>query len=87
MRRNVPAALGVDPQVARGAAAVALPARGVGGVAADHHRLAGTEREVVHLAQRQELRQAARGVERVRAVVAEERLAVRGDEQDVARRA
>ncbi len=38
---------------------------------------------MIDLAERQQLRQAARGVERERAVVAEERLAVRGHEQDV----
>ena len=79
-----PAARGVDPKVSRRAAAITLPPCRVRGVAADHHRLAGTVGEMVHLAQRQELRHAAGGIERVRAVVAEERLAVRSDEEDVA---
>ena len=77
------AARGVDPKMSRGTAAIALPARGVGGVASDHHRLAWSEGQVVHLSERQHLRHAARGVQRVRAVIAEERLAVRRDEQNV----
>ena len=70
------AARRVDPQVARGAAAIALPARRIRRVAADHLRVAGAERQVVDLAERHQLRHAARQVERVRAVVAEERLPV-----------
>ena len=76
-------ALGIDPQMAGGAAAVAFPARRVGGVAADDLRVARPEREVVHLPQRQHLRRAAFGRDRVGAHVAEERLAVRADEQDL----
>ena len=75
-------ALGVDPQVAGGAAAVALPARRVGGVAADHLRLARAEGKVVHRPERQQLRQPAVDTEREGAMVAHERLAVRADEQD-----
>ena len=82
------AARSVDPQVAGGAAPVALPARRVGGVAADDLRLVlahhGPEGEVVHLPQRQHLRCATFGRNRERAVVAEEGLAMRRDEQDVA---
>ena len=87
MRRKLPLPSASIHRVARGAAAIALPARRIGGVAADHHRVAGAEREVVDLAERQQLRHAAGGVERERAIVAEERLAVRGHEQDAGRRA
>jgi len=76
--------LRVDPQVARRAAAIALPARRIRRVAADHARAAGAEGQVIHLAQRERLRQAAGRVDRVRAIVAEERLALGGDEHDVA---
>ena len=41
------------PQMARAAAAVAFPARRVGGVAADHARAAGAGGEVVHRPERQ----------------------------------
>ncbi len=77
------AAVRVDPQVPGRAAAIALPARGVRRVAADDLRVAGSQREVIDLSQRQQLRHAARGVERERAVVAEERLAVRRHEEHV----
>jgi hypothetical protein len=43
------AAFRVDPQVPGGAPAVALPARRIRGVAADHSRIAGAERQVIHL--------------------------------------
>jgi hypothetical protein len=65
------------------AAAIALPARGIGGVAADHLRIAGTERQMVDLPERNDRRHAAGERQRERAVVAEERLAVRRDEQDL----
>ena len=77
------AAVRVDPQVPGRAAAIALPARGVRRVAADDLRVAGSQREVIDLSQRQQLRHAARGVERERAVIAEERLAVRRHEEHV----
>ncbi len=82
MRRNVPLPVGIDPQVSRGSAAVAFPARRVGGVAADDLGLAGAEGEVIDLAQRQQLRHAAVRIEGKRAIVAEERLAVGRDEED-----
>ncbi len=66
-----------------GSAAITLPARRVGGVAADEPGVARAEREVVDLPVRQELRHPAGGVERVGAVIAEERLAVGRHEQDV----
>ena len=59
MRRKSPLPFGVDPQVTGGAAAIALPARGIGRVAADHRRLAGAERQVIDLSERQQLRHAA----------------------------
>jgi hypothetical protein len=74
----------VDPQVAGRAAAVALPPRRVGGVAADDARAAGTVREVIHLPQLQQLRHPAGGVDRPGAIVAEERLAPGRHEQDPA---
>ncbi len=80
------AAFGVDPERARGAAAIALPARRVGGVAADHLALAGTEGEVVDLAPGQRPRRAAGGADDEGVVVAEEGLALGGDVDDLARR-
>ena len=80
------AAAGVDPQVPGRAAAVALPARRVGGVAADDPRPAEAPRQVVDLAQPQRLRHAAGRVEAEGLVVAEEGLSVGADEQDVALR-
>ena len=73
----------IDPQVTGAAAAVALPAGGIAGIAAEHHRVARTERQMVHLSQRQQLRHAAGRIERERAVVAEERLPVRRHERNV----
>ena len=49
-------ALGVDPQMAGGAALVSLPARRVGGVAPDEAARARAEGEVIDLPQRQQLR-------------------------------
>ncbi len=72
----------VDPQMARGAAAVAFPARGIGGVAADDLRVARPEGEVIDLAVRQHFRQPAVDTQRECAIVAEERLPMRRDEQD-----
>ena len=56
---KVAAAFGVDPQVAGRAAAIALPARRIGGVAADHLRVARTVRQVIDLPERHQLRHAA----------------------------
>ncbi len=80
------AAIGVDPQVPGGAAAVALPACRVGGVATDDPRAAGAEGQVVDLTQVHRLWHAAGRIEREGLVVAEEGLAPGADEQDVALR-
>lgn len=76
------AAVGVDPQVPRGTAAIALPARGIGGVAADDEGASRPVGEMIDLAPGQQLRQPARDVDRVRAIVAEEGLPVRRHEED-----
>jgi len=81
---KVAAAVGVDPQMAGGATAVAFPARRVGGVAADHARAARPQRQMVDLAQRQALGRAAVGVDGEGVQVAEERLAVVAGKQDAA---
>ena len=78
------AAGGVDPQVAGGAAAITLPARRVGGVAADHARPAGAEGEVVDLPQRQPFGQSAGGRDGPGVPVAEEGLAVVAAKDDAA---
>ncbi len=83
---EISAAVRVDPQMPRGAAAVALPARRVGGVAPDDHGLAGAVGQVIDLAVGKHFRQPAIDGKRERAVVAEERLPVRRDEQDAALR-
>ena len=80
------AAFGIDPQVTRGAAAIPLPARGIGRVASDHANVVGAKRKMIHLAERQHRWQSTAGRQRERAVIAEERLAVRGHEHDVALR-
>jgi len=80
------AAVGVDPERTGGAAAIALPARRVGSVAADHLALAGTEREVVDLAVGQRPRRAAAGADDEGVMVAEERLALGRDVDDLAGR-
>src|SRR6185503_14571722 len=84
--RELALARNVEPQGAGGAAAVALPARWVGGVAPDDFYPIALVGEVIHLTVRQELRQAAAGVELEGAVVAEEGLAVGADEDDAALR-
>jgi hypothetical protein len=66
------------------AAAIALPAPGIGGVAADDSRVAGAFGQVIHLSQFEHLRHAAGRAERERAIVTEERLPVGGNEQDLA---
>ena len=80
------AAFGVDPEVPRRPATVALPARRVGGVASDEAGSGGAEGEVVDLPIGQHLRRAPQRVERPGAVVAKERLAEGRDEQDPALR-
>ena len=77
---------GVDPQVSGSTSAIALPACRVGGIAPDDPGVARPEAQVVHLPQVQRLRHAAGRVEREGLVVAEEGLAMRADEQDVALR-
>ncbi len=75
--------LRVDPQVSRRAAAVTLPARGVRRIASDDARLARPERKMIDLPQRQRGRHSPCRIERERAIVAEERLPVGRDEDDV----
>jgi hypothetical protein len=70
--------------MSRRSAAIALPARGIGGVAADDHGLAGTECQVIDLSQRKHVRQSTGDRKSESAIVAKERLPVRGDEQDAA---
>jgi len=74
----------IDPKGARGAAAVALPTCRIRRIAADHLGAGRSVAQVIHLPPRQELGQPALRVQRERAVVAEERLAVRADEEDPA---
>src|SRR5258708_15943302 len=76
------AAARVDPQRSGGAAAIALPARRVGGIAADDLGAFRTEGEVVHLPVGKKRGQAALDVQRVSAVVAKERLPPGRDEDD-----
>src|SRR4030095_3606037 len=65
------------------AALVALPACRIGGVAPDDFGSSRMQREMIDLTVRYELWNAAGRIERVRAVVAKERLAIGRDEQDV----
>src|SRR5208283_5102606 len=62
---------GVDPEIARGAAAVALPARRVRGIAPDDTDFSRTECQVIDLAQGQKLWSATADGKRVRPIVAE----------------
>jgi hypothetical protein len=76
-------AFGIDPQMPGRAALVALPARRIGGVAPDDLGSSRMQREMIDLTVRNELGHATGRIERVRAVVAKERLAIGRDEQDV----
>jgi len=80
------AATRVDPERSGGAAAIALPARRVGGIAADDLGAFRTEGEMVHLPVRKKRGQAAVDGQRKCAVVAEEGLPPGGDEEDRALR-
>ena len=76
--------LGVDPERAGGTAPVSLPARRIGGVAADHASLAGAEGEVVDLAPGKGARHAALGGDREGVMIAKEGLGLCRHEHDLA---
>lgn len=76
-------ALGIDPQMSGGSAAIALPARGIGRVASDHTLARGPEGQMVDLAELEPLGQACVQRQDIGPVVPEKGLTLGGHEKNL----